>query len=104
MSDPICPKFEYAISLISKKWMGLIIYQLLNGPKRFSELEQEIHVSGRVLSERLKILEQEGLVVRHVYPEVPVRIEYELTKKGCTIEPVMNEIARWGEMWAEKKN
>lgn len=101
MTDPICPKFEQAIQLLGKKWMGLIIHQLLIQPKRFSELEQEIQLSGKVLSERLKELEQEGIVVRNVYPDVPVRIEYDLTEKGRSLQPIMDQVTKWSQQWYE---
>ncbi|MDD3477272.1 MAG: helix-turn-helix domain-containing protein [Candidatus Izemoplasmatales bacterium] len=99
MSDPICPKFEHAAQLLGKRWVGLIVNQLLDRPKRFSELESEIHVSGKMLSERLKELEQEGVIQRNVYPETPVKIEYELTDKGRSLAPVMASIAGWADTW-----
>lgn len=99
MDNQICPKFEKAVQLLGKKWIGLIIHQLLEKEKRFSDLETEIKVSAKVLSERLKELEKEGLVKRKVYPEIPVRIEYELTKKGQSLEPIMTELSKWSAEW-----
>ncbi|QMS84622.1 winged helix-turn-helix transcriptional regulator [Candidatus Xianfuyuplasma coldseepsis] len=101
MIDPICPKFEQAATLLGKKWVGLIIHQLLIGPKRFNELETEIKISGKMLSDRLKDLEQQGIVKRNVYNEIPVRIEYELTEKGKSLNPIMNELTTWAERWFE---
>ncbi|NRG46416.1 winged helix-turn-helix transcriptional regulator [Bacillus sp. CRN 9] len=95
----ICPRFEKAMSLMSQRWTGLVIYQLLTGPKRFCTLESSIGISGRVLSERLKDLEHQGIVKRAVYPETPVRIEYSLTEKGEALEPVMKEIEKWSQTW-----
>ncbi|CAM3766817.1 winged helix-turn-helix transcriptional regulator [Cytobacillus oceanisediminis] len=97
----ICPRFEKAISLLSQRWTGLIIYQLLNGPQRFCNIESSIGISGKVLSDRLKDLENEGIVKRDVYPETPVRIEYSLTKKGLAMEPLMKEIEKWSQTWLE---
>lgn len=97
----ICPRFESAISILSQRWTGLIIYQLLSGPQRFSQLTEIIGISGRLLSERLKNLEAQGLITRTVYPETPVRIEYELTEKGHSLKPVMNEIQNWSQVWVE---
>ena len=97
----ICPRFETAISLLSQRWTGLIIYQLLSGPHRFSHLTEVIGISGRLLSERLKNLEAEGLVTRTVYPETPVRIEYALTEKGTSLKPVMDEIQNCSQIWVE---
>lgn len=101
MSASICPKFEKAMVLLSQRWTGLIIYQLLSGPKRFCHLETTIGVSGKVLSERLKDLEQEGIVRREIYPETPVRIEYSLTDKGLAFEPILRGIEDWSESWIE---
>lgn len=97
----ICPRFESAISILSQRWTGLIIYQLLSGPQRFSNLTEVIGISGRLLSERLKNLETQGIVSRTVYPETPVRIEYELTEKGQSLKPVMDEIQNWSKEWIE---
>jgi len=97
----ICPRFEKAMSLLSQRWTGMIIYQLLTGPQRFCQLESSIGVSGRVLSERLKDLEKEGIVKREIYPETPVRIEYSLTEKGIALEPIMRDIEQWSSNWVE---
>ncbi len=99
MDTSICPKFENAMGVIGQRWTGLIIFQLIDGPKRFCNLESSMGVSGRVLSERLKSLEAEGIVEREVYPETPVRIEYKLTEKGRAIEPFMKELQKWAEEW-----
>lgn len=100
----LCPKFEKAMTLVSKRWNGLIIHQLLNGPHRFCTIESSISISGRLLSERLKDLENEGIVKREVYPETPVRIEYSLTEKGKALEPIVRELQKWAEEWVEKKS
>lgn len=86
---------------MSQRWTGLVIYQLLAGPKRFCTLESSMSISGRVLSERLKDLEQQGIVKREVYPETPVRIEYSLTDKGMALEPVLREIEKWSQEWLQ---
>ncbi len=99
MDLSICPKFERAINLLSQRWTGLIIYALLEGPKRFCQIETSIGISGRVLSQRLKELEKEGIIKREVYPETPVRIEYSLTDKGKALEPLIREIEKWSQQW-----
>lgn len=99
MEKAICAKFESAFQVLGKRWTGLIVNQLMNGPKRFNELENEIKISGRVLSLRLKELESQDIVSRTVYPEMPVRIEYTLTKKGYALKPIMEEISNWGDSW-----
>ncbi|MDQ0252712.1 DNA-binding HxlR family transcriptional regulator [Evansella vedderi] len=99
MDKSICPRFEKGMGFLSQRWTGLIIYQLLSGPQRFCSIESSIGVSGRVLSERLKDLENEGIVKREVFPETPVRIEYSLTEKGIALEPLMQEIEKWSQNW-----
>jgi DNA-binding HxlR family transcriptional regulator len=101
MDKSICPRFEKAMSILSQRWTGMIIYQLLAGPQRFCTIESSIGVSGRVLSERLKDLENEGIVKRDVIPETPVRIEYSLTEKGLALEPLMKNIENWSQNWLE---
>lgn len=101
MDTTICPRFEKAMVLLSQKWIGLIIYQLLSGPQRFCNIEAAIGVSGKVLSERLKDLENEGIVKREIYPETPVRIEYSLTDKGLAFEPILKDIEKWSQNWLE---
>lgn len=79
----------------------MILYQLLSGPQRFSELEAALPVSGRLLTERLKELEKEGMVNRKIYAEVPVRVEYSLTEKGRALEPIFRDLQTWAENWVE---
>ncbi|NIK13285.1 winged helix-turn-helix transcriptional regulator [Alkalibacillus sp. S2W] len=101
MDQTICPKFEKALSIMNKRWTSLIIFQLLEGSQRFCEIESAIGVSGRVLSERLKDLEKEGMVTRTVHDETPVRIEYSLTDKGHSLKPALNQIQSWADEWVE---
>lgn len=101
MDNNLCPRFEKAMDLISKRWVGLILSELLKGTRRFSEMEADLPVSGRLLSERLKLLEKEGIVERKVYSEYPVRIEYSLTPKGKALQPVIAELQKWAENWIE---
>lgn len=101
MAHEICTRFESAFKLLGKRWTGLIINQLLDGPKRFNVIEAEVKISGKVLSERLKELESLGIISRSVYPETPVRIEYELTKKGYALKPIMDEVANWSVHWID---
>jgi len=98
-NQEICPKFEKAISILTKRWVGLIVYQLLDEPKRFGDLQEEIKLSSKVLSERLKSLEKEGIIKRNVYPETPVRIEYTLTNKGRTLKHSLEAIHTWADEW-----
>ncbi|MEH7178128.1 winged helix-turn-helix transcriptional regulator [Neobacillus vireti] len=105
MKQPtICPRFEKAISLLSQRWTALVIYQLLSGPQRFSEIQTAIGISGKVLSERLKDLEHQEVVKRKVIPETPVVIEYSLTEKGHSLETVLREIENWSQLWVPPVN
>jgi DNA-binding HxlR family transcriptional regulator len=101
MIQPICPKFDQATRILGRPWVGLIVHQLLQGPHRFNQLEHEIRISGRVLSMRLKELEADQIVSRKVYPETPVRIEYELTEKGRSLQPVIESIFGWSQTWVK---
>ncbi|WP_445487549.1 winged helix-turn-helix transcriptional regulator [Niallia sp. 03133] len=91
------------MTLIGKRWVGLVVSQLLTGKKRFSDIENSLPISGRLLSERLKELEELEIVERRVYPEVPVRIEYVLTKRGQELENVIHSIAAWADKWGNSK-
>ena len=96
----LCPKFEDAFELLGKRWTGLIIQVLLHGSRRFKEIADVIPgMSDRMLSERFKELEAAGIVLRKVYPETPVRIEYELTEKGRALQPAMAEIQKWADRY-----
>lgn len=96
----MCPKYESAIEILGKKWTGLIIRVLLGGPRRFKDIKEQIpDMSDRILTERIKELGSESILVRRVYPETPVRIEYELTEKGKKLENVIEAIQNWGEEW-----
>ncbi|KIL36169.1 HxlR family transcriptional regulator [Cohnella kolymensis] len=96
----MCPKYESAAELLGKKWTGLIIRVLMGGPKRFKEIKEQIpEMSDKMLTDRMKELEACDIVKRTVYPEMPVRIEYELTEKGHNLEDVIQSIQSWGEKW-----
>ena len=96
----ICPRYEHAIQLLGKRWTGLLLDALMEGPQRFCELTATVEgLSDRVLSDRLRELEVEGVVDRIVYPQIPVRVEYKLTEKGLALEPVVEAIHEWAEKW-----
>lgn len=96
----LCPKFESAFEFLGKRWTGLIIRTLLNGPARFKDISKIIpNLSDRVLSERFKELEEAKIIKRKVYPEKPIRIEYELTEMGRSLKPMMDECEKWAEIW-----
>ena len=95
----LCPRLTKAMDLIGKRWTALIIYQLLEGSQRFNAIEAALPISGRLLSERLKELEKEGIVKREVFSEVPVRVEYSLTEKGMALEETIRSIQNWSKQW-----
>jgi DNA-binding HxlR family transcriptional regulator len=97
METAKCPYFEEGIDIISQRWVALIVYNLLDGSKRFKQLEESMGISASVLSERLKLLEKQAILKRVVYPETPVRIEYELTDKGVALGPVFDSLMLWTE-------
>lgn len=98
----LCAKFHKAVELIGRRWSGAVIQLLLRGPSRFAELRDGVpDISDRMLSERLRELEEEGIVLRTVIPETPVRVEYSLTPKGRALEPALGAIGKWAERWAD---
>jgi DNA-binding HxlR family transcriptional regulator len=98
--EQICPRFHKTIELVGKRWTGAIVQRLMDGPRRFTALRGAVPgLHDRLLSERLKELEAEGLVERRVYAETPVHIEYSLTDKGRALEKVFAEIERWAHRW-----
>jgi DNA-binding HxlR family transcriptional regulator len=98
----LCPRFHRASELIGRRWTGAIIYILLKSRCRFAELRTAIpDITDRMLSDRLQELEQEGVVARLVIPETPVRVEYELTKKGRALAGAIDAIAAWAERWVD---
>ena len=98
MQKPITPcPAEYTMCLISNKWKILIIRDLLNGSKRFGELQRTVTgISQKVLTSNLKELESDGLINRKVYPVVPPKVEYSLTDLGLSLKPVLDSMIAWG--------
>lgn len=96
----LCPRYHHAVELIGRRWAGAIVNILLRGPARYNEIRTEIpDISDKMLAERLKELELEGVVVRTVIPQPPVGVEYRLTDKGRALEPAVNAIGKWAEKW-----
>ena len=93
---PACP-VELTLLLISNKWKVLIIRDLLDGTKRFSELKKSINnISQKVLTSNLREMEENNLLTRKVYPEVPPRVEYTLTDIGYSLKTLLDDMDRWG--------
>ena len=92
---------EASIDVFGGKWKSIILFHLLEGPIRFNELQRRVNgVTQRMLTKQLRDLEDSGLVHREVYPEVPPKVEYSLTKKGLTLEPILHSLRKWGEKYA----
>ena len=107
-SDPhlsaFCPVFHHAIELIGRRWTGAILRAMLSGEARFSDIAAAVPgLSDRLLSERLKELEAEGIVTRTVVPSTPVRVDYALTDKGEALHDVIVAVSAWAESWAVKE-
>ena len=103
MASPgLCARFHRAVELIGRRWSGAIIQILRQQPSRYAELRTAIpDITDRMLSERLRELEDEAIVARTVIPETPVRVEYSLTAKGRALAPALDAIGHWAERWVE---
>jgi DNA-binding HxlR family transcriptional regulator len=100
----VCPRFHAAVELIGRRWAGAILVTLLDGPCFFRELGAAIPgVSDRLLSQRLRELEAEGIVARLVHDGPPARVSYELTELGHELEPAIRELGEWAQRW-ERSN
>jgi DNA-binding HxlR family transcriptional regulator len=98
--ESCCSAYHAAIELIGKRWTGAIVFVLLDGPLRFSEVKVLVpDLSDRLLSERLKELVGEGIVERRPSEGVPMRIEYVLTEKGRALEPAVRSLKVWARSW-----
>ena len=95
-----CPRFHHAVELIGRRWSGAILNAMMPGPQCFNELLAVVPgLSDRLLTERLRELESEGLIRRNVLPGPPVRVSYELTEAGQDLEPVIHALTHWAERW-----
>ena len=98
--NKLCSKVEECYHILGKKWVGLVIHALMEEPKRFSEIHTFIpDLSKRVLNERMKELEENGIVLRNVIADRPVRTEYSLTKKGTELGRSLKGLEEWAEKW-----
>lgn len=99
MGEIGCP-IERAVSVLDGKWTLLVLRELFTGTKRFGELRKTLHgISTKTLTDRLRVMESQGIVDRIIYPEIPPRVEYRLTEYGETLRPIINALKEWGERW-----
>lgn len=104
VTGAICPNYHRAIELIGRRWTGAILLALSHGAERFCALTAAVPgLSDRLLSERLKELEMEGIVRRTVIPTTPVTITYQLTEKGDALRDVMDAVGLWAQEWLAPK-
>ncbi|HLZ58378.1 MAG TPA: helix-turn-helix domain-containing protein [Ktedonosporobacter sp.] len=104
LDDTVCPIARTA-EIISGKWTLLIIRDLTSGIKRFNQLERSLHgISPKTLSERLRSLEEEGIIIRQTFAEVPPRVEYSLTEKGRDLVHVIESMRDFGKLWLCNKS
>lgn len=92
----MCCPIEVTLGIIGKKWTVLIIRELFQGKKRFSEIASSLPISSKLLTDRLKELEEHGIIHRTLYPEIPPRVEYTLTESGKTLSSVLDALRGWG--------
>ena len=96
----LCPRFHRAVELIGRRWTGAIVRMLLAGPRRFNELSAAIPgISDRLLTERLRELEQAQIIRREVHPGSPIRVVYELTPRGSELREPLDALGHWAERW-----
>ena len=96
----VCPDFHSAIELIGKRWSGAILLVLMDGPQRFAELPRAVPgLSDRLLSQRLRELEEAGLIERRVEAGQPVRVTYELSPMGAELRPALDGLQDWAQRW-----
>jgi DNA-binding HxlR family transcriptional regulator len=98
--EDFCPHFHHAIELIGRRWTGVVLRTMLHGTTRFSDIAAAVpNLSDKMLAERLKELEGEGMITRRVIPAMPVRVEYELTDKGRALNVVVDALGQWADRW-----
>ena len=99
-----CPA-EFTLALIGGRWKIPIIFHLLAGRRRFSELARALTgVTQKVLTQQLREMERNGLVTRSIYPQVPPKVEYSLTELGASLKPVVEAMCRWGEVHGVRRD
>lgn len=99
-----CP-VEYALKAIGGRWKVLILRELFRDTRRFGELHRALHgITQKMLTQQLRELEQDGIVNRYVYPQVPPKVEYSLTPMGETLKPILDSMHAWGEKYLQQIN
>lgn len=100
-ADKQCP-MELGLNILSGKWKLKILWQLSKGTLRFQELQRLVgNITTKTLTQQLRELEEQGIVLRNVFPEVPPRVEYSLSEIGVTLKPILGELCQWGKTYQE---
>jgi len=101
----IC-EFDYTLSLIGGKWKGLVLWHLQFGTKRYNEIRKELlsKVTQKMLTQTLRSLEKDKLITRKVYPVVPPKVEYTITKRGAKLIPIFAQLIDWGNEVAKQEH
>ncbi|MBO7746848.1 helix-turn-helix transcriptional regulator [Paenibacillus sp. MWE-103] len=101
MMDRSCPgRVEPILEMLDGKWMLLLLFELFNGARRFGELRRKLQpISPKTLTDRLRLLEEKGLVTRTIYPGVPLHVEYELTESGQGLQPIFEAMWAWTQQF-----
>ena len=95
-----CQRFHHAVELVGRRWTGVVLRAMLQGATRYTDIRAAVpDLSDKMLAERLKELEAEGIVSRTVIPSTPVRVEYHLTEKGRALDAAVAAVAAWAEAW-----
>lgn len=104
MSTVTCSRFHHAVELIGGRWTGPILQAVLAGKHRYADIKATVPgLSDTMLTQRLRVLETEGLLERRVVPSSPVRVEYHPTDKGRALAPVLETIAEWAQEWVHRE-
>ncbi len=98
-----CP-FNIALNMVSGKWKMAILWHLTKGTLRFNEMQRLLlSISQKTLTQQLRELERDGLIMRQIYPEVPPKVEYQLSELGTTVIPVLNALCEWGKIYQKER-
>lgn len=100
VNEGFCPHYHHAVELIGRRWTGVILLAMISGLSRYAEIRDAVpHLSDTMLGQRLRELEEEGIVVREVSPRPPIRVDYRLTEKGRALQAAVEAISAWADAW-----
>ncbi|MBI2684121.1 MAG: helix-turn-helix transcriptional regulator [Actinobacteria bacterium] len=98
--EAFCPHYHHAVELIGRRWTGAILLAMISGLSRYAEIRDAVpHLSDTMLGQRLRELEDEGIVSREISPRPPIRVDYRLTEKGLALQGAIEAISAWADTW-----